>query len=159
MSKVEIDLQNLSTLDAEIRIKENRKIALQSELESLAKEISTSQDKNNKEIAQAKQLCEIECREKINEANRILKSAEEKLKAVSQREKDSEAISEQMKQLEEKSRGIAEAQKIAEKSLSSATEKEHKADLLIEQYTKRLNELGGVKEETKEEKPKKKKQE
>lgn len=161
MSKVEIDLQNLSTLDAEIKIRENRKIALQSELEGLAKEINTLQDKCNKEIARAKQDCDIACQEKTNEADKVLKEAKQKLEAAAQREKDSEAIAEQMSQLEERNKQISQEQKDADNTMALATEKEHKANLLIEQYTKRLNEIGGVKEEVKEkaeeEKPKKKK--
>ena len=157
MSKIELDLQNLSTLDAEIKIRENRKISLQAELESLMRELSILQDKSGKEIALAKQQCENECQEKINEANGLLKEAKKKLALAEQREKDSDAINEQVRQLDIKSKSTAEAQKTADNALSIATEREHKANLLIEQYTKKLNEIGGIAKESKEDKPIKKK--
>ena len=59
-----------------------------------------------------------------------------------------------MKRLDEKNKAAAEAQKSADNALALALEKGHKADLLIEQYTKRLDELGEKKENKKEEKEK-----
>lgn len=151
MSKIEVDLQNLSALEVEIKLREGRKISLQSELESLAKELNTQRDETNKEIARLKQQCETECQVKAVEADKLLKEAENKLKTIQQRERDSEIINEQIKQLDEKSKAVAETQREAEGAISLATEREHKANLLIEQYTDRLNEIGGVKEEAEKE--------
>ncbi|MDI6732323.1 MAG: hypothetical protein QME16_00120 [Planctomycetota bacterium] len=158
MSKIEVDLQNLSTLDAEIKLKESRKIALNAELETLAKEIISAQDRANKEIAQMKQSCDDECQEKIVKVNKLLKEAQAKLALVEQREKDSEAIREQMAKLQETGKSISDMQKSADKVIATASEKEHKASLLIEQYTKKLEELSEKpkEEKPKEEKPKKK---
>ena len=55
MGKIEVDLQNLSALEVEIKLREGRKMTLQSELESISAEINSMQDRSNKEIALAKQ--------------------------------------------------------------------------------------------------------
>ena len=154
MGKIEIDLQNLSALEVEIKLRESRKMTLQSELEKVSAEINSMQDRNNKEIALAKQQCEDECQEKVVKAANILREAEQKLKTAEQRERDSAVIEGQMKRLDEKNKASAEAQKSADNALALALEKAHKADLLIEQYTKRLDELGEKKEGKKEEKKK-----
>ena len=154
MGKIEIDLQNLSALEVEIKLRESRKMTLQSELEKVSAEINSMQDRNNKEIALAKQQCEDECQGKAVKAANILREAEQKLKTAEQRERDSAVIEGQMKRLDEKNKASAEAQKSADNALALALEKAHKADLLIEQYTKRLDELGEKKEGKKEEKKK-----
>jgi len=154
MGKIEIDLQNLSALEVEIKLRESRKMTLQSELEKVSAEINSMQDRNNKEIALAKQQCEDECQEKVVKAANILREAEQKLKTAEQRERDSAVIEGQMKRLDEKNKASAETQKSADNALALALEKAHKADLLIEQYTKRLDELGEKKEGKKEEKKK-----
>jgi len=157
MSKIEVDLQKLSTLEVEINLMEKRKLVLQTDLESLTKEVNSLKDKTNKEIAQQKQQNDAECQEKINEANKVLKDTKEKFKIAEQREKDSEAINEQIKKLNEKQSAVADSEKQAQTALSLATEKEHNANLLIEQYTKKLDEIGGVAKEKVEEKKEEKK--
>jgi len=154
MDKIEIDLRNLSALEVEIKLRESRKMTLQAELERISAEANFVKDKSNKEIALAKQQCEAECQEKIVKAANILKEAGQKLKTAEQRERDSAVIEGQMKRLDEKNKASTETQKSADSALALALEREHKANLLIEQYTKRLDELGEKKENKKEEKKK-----
>lgn len=136
-----VDLEKLSTLETEIKLLEGKISVKQSDLENITRECNVLQDKTNKEIAQQKQQCDIECQGKINEANRILKNAESKLKTAEKRKEESEVIEEQVKNLTEKQKAFEDTQKELDRLRSSYSEKEKKAELLIEQYEKKLKEL------------------
>lgn len=158
MAGTEDNLQKLFKIGAEIKSLEKRKIVLESNLENLTKELNFLKDNTNKEIALQKQQCNDECQTLKNEANKILKEAEDKLRTAEARKEDSEAINELIAKLNEKIMEHRELQKEADKALSSAAEREYKANLLIEQYKKRLEELGETKKEKKIEIPKSKTQ-
>lgn len=136
-----VDLEKLSALETEIKIIEGRISTKQSELENIIKECNILKDNTNKEIARQRQQCDIECQEKVVEANKLLKSVEAKLKTVEKREEDSKVIEGQIKKLDEKSKAFKDTEKEVEALKISCLEKEKKAELLIGQYEKKLIEL------------------
>lgn len=142
MSKIEIDLENLSTLEREIKLLESRKGSLVSEIETLTKEAASLMDKAIKEVAAMKQSAESEAQEVVNRAKATLKESEAKLSTVLSREKDSEAIAQLQKSLDDRQKFLAEESKKNEVWAVSLGDKEKKAQLLIEQYTQKLREIG-----------------
>jgi len=141
MSKIEIDLQKMSTLEQEIELLEKKKKTLESDLEVLSRECNSIKDSANKEVAQLKQSCESECQEKNVKADAILKKAESSLASAVKREVDSLVIEKQIKELDKKSKEFKETEKQLEVIKISCIEREKKADLLIKQYEKKLDEL------------------
>ena len=142
----------LKNVNKKIQELESRKSSLESEIDKKREELTRMVQNIDKEIDQKIQKVGAEAQEHITRANKLLKEAETKLKTAEQRERDSAVIEGQMKRLDEKNKASAEAQKSADNALALALEKERKANLLIEQYTKRLDELGEKKEGKKEEK-------
>ncbi len=141
MTKIEIDLNKLSTLQQEITLFENRKNTLEIKIETLNRECGILKDITEKEIAQKVQDCDIACQEKIVKADSLLKVSEIKLKAINIREEESLVIEQMQKSLDEKIKLLSEKEKEINELRKSLADKEKKAELLIEQYTKKLEEL------------------
>jgi len=141
MATIEVDLQKLSVLDQEIIILERKKKSLENELERLANECNRIKDMANKEIAQQKQLCESECQEKLNKAGALLEDVNKKLSTADKRIGESLVIEKQIKELDKKTKEFKEREKQIELAQISCAEREKKADLIIEQYKKKIDEL------------------
>ena len=136
-----VDLEKLSTLETEIKLLEGRISAKRGELENITKECNSLKDKTNKEIAQQKQLCDIECQEKTVKTDKLLKDTENKLKTIETREQDTKVIEGQIKELDKKTKAFGDTKKETEALRVSCIDREKKADLIIEQYSKKLTEL------------------
>jgi hypothetical protein len=141
MATIEVDLQKLSVLGQEISILESKKKSLESDIERLSQECATMKDLANKEIAQAKQQNDAEFQEKQVIADAILKEAKSKLATAEVRLKESLTIDKQIKELDKKTKLFKETEKQLEDAKIQCAERENKANLLIEQYKKKLDEL------------------
>ena len=146
----------LKKLNIKKRELESQIKTLENDIDKKKTEIVKMTQQVDKEIADKIDKAAIGAQEKINEANRKLKEAEKKLKTAEQREKDSEAINILIKGLDKKSEAFKAERKELDTLRSTLTEKEHKADLLIEQYKKKIGEIPEEPEKPIE-KPKKKK--
>lgn len=141
MGEIKVDLEKLSILDQEIGIMESKKKSLESDLENLTKECNTMKDLASKEIAQSKQQNDAECQEKQVIADSILKEAKSKLATAEVRLEESLTIDKQIKELDKKTKLFKETEKQLEEAKIQCAERENKANLLIEQYKKKLDEL------------------
>ena len=143
MSKLSEGISKL--IDEEIKVVESKKAVLLNDVEALNKKITDDKSSAEKEIARKIAQCEADCRERINEANSLLKEAREKLATATQREADSLAINQLIKKLEEKTKSLKDDEKSFANIKSVTLEKEKKAELIIEQYNKKLAELSEIK--------------
>jgi hypothetical protein len=141
MATIEVDLQKLSVLGQEISILESKKKSLESDIERLSQECATMKDLASKEIAQSKQQNDAECQEKQVIADAILNEAKSKLATAEVRLKESLTIDKQIKELDKKTKLFKETEKQLEDAKIQCAERENKANLLIEQYKKKLDEL------------------
>lgn len=140
MSKM-VDLEKLSALETEIDLLEKRKLSLQYEIENLTKECNELKDKTEKELAQKRHLCDVECREKVNEANKLLKEAEAKLKTAVKRDEDLKVIEQQIEELNKKQKAFADTQKETEAFKVSCLDREKRAELIIQQFEQKIKDL------------------
>ncbi len=128
-------------IEAELQEVEAKKAGLLIEVEALEKKCIILQNETEKEIAAKKAQCEIKCNEDLNAAAALLKEAKEKNETADKRKEDSVVIEKQIKDLEEKSKAFKDKEKEIESLKISCLEKEKTLDLLIEQETKKLEEL------------------
>lgn len=140
-----VDLEKLSTLETEAELLDARIKAKEVELEAITKECNTLRDLTNKEVAQQRQKCDIECQEKATKVDNLLKDAEEKLATADTREKESLIIEKYIKELNAKAKAFEDTKKEVETIKISCLEREKKADLIIGQYNKKIEELNAKK--------------
>lgn len=115
------------------------------EIERLQAECAKLKDGTAKEIAQIKAQCDLECRVAITQAKAYLKESVEKLETATMREAESLTIEVQIKKLDEKSEGLKEAQKEAESLKIASLQKQKEAEMIIEQYNRKLEDLAKAK--------------
>ena len=142
MSEIKVDLEKLATLEKELEILGSKVSAKAGELEILTRECDTLRSNAEKEATQIKQQAQGEAQEIINKANALFTEAQEKLTTVQKREEESKAIELLQKNLSDSQKAVEE-QRISNNAMRiSLGDKERKAELLIEQYEKKLLELG-----------------
>lgn len=145
-------LKNLNKKIAEL---ESQKSSLENEIDKKREELSKMIQEVNKEIDQKIQKASEGTQTKIFEANELLKKAELKLKTAEKRESESLVIEKQHEDLNKAIKDFDVTKKAVDGLRVSCLEKEKKAELLIEQYSKKLQELGEepiveIKKDTKE---------
>jgi len=134
--------ENLNKLiETELKEVEVKKAELLTEIETLEKQSLTLKSDTDKEIAQKKAQCEIECNENLNTAAALLKEAKDKNDTANKREEDSLAIEKQIKDLAEKTKTFKDTEKQLAAAKASCIEREEKAKLIIAQYEKKLEDL------------------
>ncbi len=139
MSKIASAIEKL--VAEEVKEAEAKKAELLVQSEVIEKENNKKKSDSGKEIAKMKAECEIYCLEKTKEADVILKEAKDKLKTAEKREEESEAIKSLIKDLDEKIKALESEKKEIESLKADALEKMNKAELTIEQYNKKIDEL------------------
>lgn len=140
MSKM-VDLEKLSSLQEELKILSGRKMSEETELEKIRNECISLKRETDKEIAQAKQKFEQEIQEKRVEIDKLEKSLNKRQEEIASRERESEAVEQEHEQLQKEKKDLQQEKKDLEAAKASCAEREHKADLLIEQYEEKLKEL------------------
>jgi chromosome segregation ATPase len=138
---VEKILKNLSNLQAEEKALSKRIALREKELDDKVKEVTDFVKETEKRMA--KEESDFNKRYSLIEAN-----MNKKLSELAQREKDIETKEGEQKRIEKDWNDLKEAQKAfksmqedVDRAMGLAVEKEKKADLLIEQYNKKLSEL------------------
>lgn len=139
MSDLKKNLDKL--IEAELKELEAKKSVLTSEIEALEKQCITLKSDTDKEIAQNKAQCEVKCNEDLNAAAALLKEAKEKNDTADKRLAESEIINKQITDLAEKTKSFKDTEKELTAAKASCAEREEKANLLIDQYKKKLDEL------------------
>jgi chromosome segregation ATPase len=128
-------------LAGELKDLKEKKAVLEAEIVSLTAQCDKVKSDTDKEVAQKKAQCDIECNDNLNVANTLLKEAKESNALADKRKEESVIIEKQMADLEEKSKKFKDTEKEIESVRISLLEKEKKAELLIEQYNKKLEDL------------------
>ena len=142
MSEIKVDLEKLATLEKELEILGSKVSAKAGELEILTRKCDTLRSNAEKEATQIKQQAQGEAQEIINKANALFTEAQEKLTTVQKREEESKAIELLQKNLSDSQKAVEEQRISNDTMKASLGDKERKAELLIEQYEKKLLELG-----------------
>lgn len=128
-------------VEGELRELKEKKSSLEADIVSLTAQSDKLKSDTDKEIAQKKAQCDIECNDNLNAANALLKEAKEKNDLADKRKEESAIIEKQVKDLEDKTKKLKDTEKELESIRASLLEKDKKAELLIEQYNKKLEDL------------------
>lgn len=145
MSKVTVDLENLGNLDSEIKILEKKKERIINDMEDSQKSILSNESISEKKIAQAEQDLKIKTASENSKLDIRSKDLDKREKDIVTREKEVAEVHKLHKALDEARISFKEDIDITDKAKARYFEKEHKAQLLIDQYTKKLEELEALK--------------
>ena len=135
----------LKNINAEIKKLESKKMALDSEIGQRQESLDHYKSEIEKEIERKRSELSI----KIQEENQKIAIKHKELDArerdINTREKEIANIHEDLKKLEEARKSFKENIDLTDKAKAMYLDKERKAQLLIEQYTKKLEELEALK--------------
>lgn len=139
--KMMVDIQRLSNIEKEIEIIEKRKISAQYELDRIEQECVKLEQESEKKVEQELAKIKIE-----NDFRNGLLS--QRTNAIDDREKNIILMEIELNEIHKSSEDlkiekvrIAAEWKNIESTKSAYLESKHNADLLIEQYTAKLNEI------------------
>ena len=145
MSKITVDLESLGNLDSEIKILGKKKERIIKDMEDSQKSILSNESVSEKKIAQAKQDLKVKTAEENAKITSEYKKLDAREKDIVTREKEVANVHELHKALDEARISFKEEIDITDKAKARYLEREHKAQLLIDQYTKKLEELEALK--------------
>jgi hypothetical protein len=145
MSKVTVDLENLGNLDSEIKLLEKKKERIIKDMEDSQKSILSNESNSEKKIAQAEQDLKIKIAEENAKIVSEHKTLDAREKDIQTREKEVAEVHKLHKALDSARISFKEDIDLTDKAKANYLEKEHKAQLLIDQYTKKLEELETLK--------------
>ena len=141
MSKITVDLENLGNLESEIKILEKKKERIIKDMEDSQKSILSNESDSEKKIVKAEQDLKIRIAEENAKIDLKHKELNQREKDIQTRETELADVHEQFVKLAEAKKSFKDDIDLTDKAKANYLEKEHKADLLIEQYTKKLEEL------------------
>ena len=145
MSKITVDLESLGNLDSEIKILGKKKERIIKDMEDSQKSILSNESASEKKIAQMEQDLKVKTAEENAKLNIRSKDLDAREKDIVTREKEVANVHELHKALDEARISFKEDIDLTDKAKASYLEREHKAQLLIDQYTKKLEELEALK--------------
>jgi len=145
MSKITVDLESLGNLDSEIKILGKKKERIIKDMEDSQKSILSNESASEKKIAQMEQDLKVKTAEENAKLNIRSKDLDAREKDIKTREKEVANVHELHKALDEARISFKEDIDITDKAKARYLEREHKAQLLIDQYTKKLEELEALK--------------
>jgi len=131
-------------IKSELKALDSRKKFVSSEIEVLVNQRDKILGDAEKSARATKQACDRECIKLKNEAQNIRKKAQELLSTAETRDSDTLVIQDQVKALDEQKKAFAEEKKNAASAKTKSLTDQKKAKLLIEQYEKKLAELGSA---------------
>ena len=145
MSKITVDLESLGNLDSEIKILGKKKERIIKDMEDSQKSILSNESVSEKKIAQMEQDLKVKTAEENAKLNIRSKDLDAREKDIVTREKEVANVHELHKALDEARISFKEDIDLTDKAKASYLEREHKSQLLIDQYTKKLEELEALK--------------
>ena len=135
----------LKNINAEIKKLESKKMALDSEIGQKQESLDHYKSEIEKEIEAKRSELSIKIQEENQKIDLRHKELNAREKDIVAREKEVAEIAESHKKLNEAKISFKEEIDLTDKAKARYLEKEHKAQLLIEQYTKKLEELEALK--------------
>ena len=135
----------LKNINAEIKKLESKKASLDSEIGQKQEALDHYKSEIEKEIEAKRSELSIKIQEENQKIDIRHKELDAREKDIKTREKEVAEIREAHKKLEEARISFKEDIDLTDKAKAMYLEKEHKAQLLIEQYTKKLEELEALK--------------
>ncbi|KKL28732.1 hypothetical protein LCGC14_2372200 [marine sediment metagenome] len=141
MSKLEIDLNKIGNLQAEIKILESRKLEIERGADKIRTEVIKEKRQGEQDLAKQKEDFKNEIRLREKGFKKIEKDLTYQTVDLRKKEQEGRDLDKDIQAFNKKKRSFTDKRKAIQDLKSNYIDREHKANLLITQYKKMIGEL------------------